>query len=196
MEREEQPRSRFLLMAVAFEGSLIAIAWLLGWLFGQPLVEQIRPEWSALGWGLAATAPLAAGLWLATRLPLGPLESLYTVVQRLIVPLFGGCTILDFALISLVAGVGEEMLFRGVIQQGLAQWSGSWWVGLMVASLLFGLVHMVTPTYAVLATLVGLYLGGLWIATDNLLAPIVTHAAYDLFALVYLVRWESRRVQG
>ena len=32
------------------------------------------------------------------------------------------------------------------------------------------------------------YLGWLWLASDNLLVPIVTHAAYDFAALVYLLR--------
>jgi membrane protease YdiL (CAAX protease family) len=53
---------------------------------------------------------------------------------------------------------------------------------------LFGLAHPMSTTYVVLATVVGVYLGGLLLVTDNLLAPIVAHAAYDFVALVYLVR--------
>ena len=68
---------------------------------------------------------------------------------------------------------------------------GEWFsptVGLIGASLLFGLAHLLTTSYAVVTALAGLYLGGLFLATDNLLAPIVTHAVYDFLALVYLVR--------
>jgi membrane protease YdiL (CAAX protease family) len=49
---------------------------------------------------------------------------------------------------------------------------------------------MITPMYAVLAALVGLYLGGLFIWSDNLFVAIVSHASYDFVALSYLV---SRR---
>ena len=89
--------------------------------------------------------------------------------------------------LSLAAGVGEEMLFRGVVQAVLDRWWGPW-AALPVASLFFGLLHALTPTYAVLATLAGLYLGGVWLLTGNLLVVIVAHAFYDLIALVYLLR--------
>ena len=39
-----------------------------------------------------------------------------------------------------------------------------------------------------LAGLIGLYLGWLWLAVGNLLVPIVVHALYDFVALMYLVK--------
>jgi membrane protease YdiL (CAAX protease family) len=53
-------------------------------------------------------------------------------------------------------------------------------------------MHPITRMYVVLCVLVGLYLGWLWMVTDNLLVPIVAHGAYDFFALVYLVRGGQR----
>ena len=97
--------------------------------------------------------------------------------------------------ISALAGLGEEMLFRGVIQQGVADWVGGQygvWFGLAVAAILFGLAHHITFTYALLAGLIGLYLGGMWLLRDNLLLPIITHAMYDFIALTYLVRVRNR----
>ena len=83
------------------------------------------------------------------------------------------------------------MLFRGVLQEEFAGWvHGSQGVvfGLLLASLLFGLLHCITPSYAPFAGLTGLYLGGLWLATHNLLVPIAAHGVYDFLALVYLTR--------
>jgi uncharacterized protein len=48
--------------------------------------------------------------------------------------------------------------------------------------------HWLTMSYAVFATLIGVYLGILFLVTENLLAPIVTHALYDVVALSVLVR--------
>jgi hypothetical protein len=45
-----------------------------------------------------------------------------------------------------------------------------------------------TPTYAALATLIGLYMGVLLVVSGGILAPIVAHAAYDFVALWYLVK--------
>ena len=48
--------------------------------------------------------------------------------------------------------------------------------------------NLITPTYGVLAALIGVYLGWVWLASGNLLAPVVAHALYDFVALVVLVR--------
>ena len=111
-------------------------------------------------------------------------------------PLFRDCNLAQLAIISALAGLGEETLFRGVVQVGVAQGIAGphgVWLGLLVAAILFGLLHLITPMYAILAGLIGLYLGGLWLLTGNLLTPITTHAAYDFLALVYLVRVKARR---
>ena len=50
-----------------------------------------------------------------------------------------------------------------------------------------------TKTYALIATLIGAYLGILWIAIGNLLAPIATHAVYDFVALAYFLRAHVRQ---
>ncbi len=117
--------------------------------------------------------------------------------------MFRGVSVPEFALISLLAGLGEEVLFRGLLQGGLAEVlndrltpaAASGWA-LVVASLVFGLMHPITRLYAILCFAVGIYLGCLWIATDNLLAPIVTHAVYDFVALVYLTRDSRKRRAG
>lgn len=184
--------------AVAFEGGLGLLALALGWLLDLwpvPGIERSAVDWQAqlpaLLWGLAATGPMLLGFWLMDRFPWGPLADLQQDVERLIVPLFRGCTLTDLALVSLAAGVGEELLFRGLFQHSLAQvLSPPWgvWAALAAASLVFGLAHMLSLTYALLATVIGLYLGWLLIWTGNLLAPAVAHGLYDFVALCYLVR--------
>jgi membrane protease YdiL (CAAX protease family) len=97
----------------------------------------------------------------------------------------------ELLVISLIAGVGEEMLFRGFLQTCLATWIGEPYgliLALVVASLTFGACHWLTTTYAALATLVGLYLGVVFYGSGNLLVPVVAHAVYDFAALMYLVK--------
>ena len=100
------------------------------------------------------------------------------------VPLLAGSSWSDMALIALSAGVGEEMLFRGVLQSSLGSWLGLGW-GLSVASVLFGLLHPISLPYIVLMIGVGFYFGGAFLLTGNLLTVMVTHAVYD-FALMCL----------
>jgi hypothetical protein len=121
------------------------------------------------------------------RIRSGPLGRLNAAVDDMLLPLFARCSVIQLAFISIMAGLGEELLFRGVLQPLLIGWLGIA-AGLCLASLVFGLLHAVTPSYAVLATLVGAYLGWLALATGNLLGPIIAHALYDFVALVYLMR--------
>jgi membrane protease YdiL (CAAX protease family) len=85
------------------------------------------------------------------------------------------------------------MLFRGVIQHGVAERigpPGGVAIGIGIASLLFALAHALSGTYAVLAGLISVYFGWLLIVTGNLLVPILAHAAYDFLAFVHLLRVE------
>jgi membrane protease YdiL (CAAX protease family) len=183
---EPIPPGRVVLVAVLFEGGLALAALLLGWLTGYDPLLDLRWTWPAAGWGAAATLPpLVLMIW-CTHTSWAPCQALTRLVRELILPHFAQTTWLDLLMISIAAGVGEELLFRGFLQAALADWLHPW-VGLALASLTFGLAHSITRTYALLATLLGAYLGGLWLACDNLLAPLVTHALYDFLALLYLV---------
>ena len=180
-------RSKVVLAAVLFEGGLAAIALAGGWLTGHSVLAEVRLDLRDALVGLAATVPLIVALLAVVRVPWRPLRRLVALIEEVVVPLFERCRTLDFALIALVAGVGEELLFRGLVQG----WLDTHWgtpAALLLASLLFGAAHAVTWTYAVYATLVGVYLGWLWLATGNLLVPAIVHAAYDFVALVYLAR--------
>ncbi len=183
------------------ELALALAAAVIGWAIGfNPtasiqLTSQGWPDlWRAAGWGVLATIPMAATVWLMDRYPLGPLREFSRVIEKRVMPLFRSLTIEQMAMLSFAAGVGEEMFFRGLLQAGLEHWIGvphGRWIALAAASLAFGLCHYVTTTYFVLATLVGVYLGALFLWTDHLLAPMVAHALYDFLAMLYLLRWKK-----
>ena len=141
----------------------------------------------AVVWSVVATAPMLVLFLLMTHFPVGPLKAIKDVVDDGIVPMFRESSWLELAVVSALAGIGEEMLFRGVVQEAISQKFGPW-IGLVAASIAFGLAHPINKAYGVLAALIGLYLGGLWMMTDNLLVPMITHGLYDFLALVYLLR--------
>jgi membrane protease YdiL (CAAX protease family) len=191
-ESTSKPRS-VLPVAAGFEASLAVVAIVLGALLGVDPLATLNGDVRAVGWGLLAAAPLFLVLWLIVRIPARPFRELVELVDHFLAEALRGATLRHFALISLMAGIGEETLFRGLAQPLLGDLIGSRFAGLIAASILFGLAHSVTPAYAILATAVGVYLGLLWIVTENLLAPIVAHGAYDFFALWYLKSTAPRR---
>jgi uncharacterized protein len=187
----------FPLMAALFEGCLTPVAIGLGWLLGTPPLATLFhfTARDAL-LGVAAALPPLGLFWLCLICPWRPFAEIARITVETIVPLFRNCGLAQLAIIAALAGLGEETLFRGVVQAGAAQEIGGpygVWIGLLVAAVLFGLLHLITPTYGILAGLIGLYLGWLWLATGNLLTPIVTHGTYDLLALVYLAKLRGRK---
>jgi hypothetical protein len=185
---EEQPHRRLIVaVGVGIEGGLALVAWGLGWLVGQRPGRDLRWDWGSVALGALATGPLLLLFSWSQRSTLRPLVRIRAFFDVVVRPLLGPCTVIDLALISIAAGFGEELLFRGVVQGAAVRWAGLG-PGIALASVLFGLAHPITPGYTVLAAVMGAYLGLLWVATGNLLAAIVTHALYDFLALLYLLR--------
>jgi membrane protease YdiL (CAAX protease family) len=183
-------RHRILLLAVAVEGGFIVIALLLGWWTATPPIPQFR--WSVTGAaeGLLATLPLLAGLYALVRWPVGPLGRIKQFSERVLRPMLRSCTVIDLLGISVLAGLGEEMLFRGAVQGSLRHWMDLW-LAILLSSVFFGLMHAVTLTYAVLAALIGVYFGLVYYYTDNLLVVAIAHALYDFVALLHLMRGQE-----
>jgi membrane protease YdiL (CAAX protease family) len=187
MADEPNDRLTLVLLAATVEGGLIAVAWLLGWWLDHPPLQTFAWDGPSALEGLAATLPLVLLFLAMMRWPIGPLAGIKRISEDVIRPLLAPCTLIDLIGISVLAGLSEEMFFRGVLQAAFAGGLGRWGA-LAAASALFGLMHAVSPTYAVLAAVMGALLGALWIHSGNLLAPVIVHGLYDLVVLVYLLR--------
>jgi membrane protease YdiL (CAAX protease family) len=179
---------RVVVLGGLFETGLAVAALLGAWLFEVPLGDYLAWDAADAALGAAAALPLLPFFWLCLHVPLPRLHRIRELSRDLIRPLFEACSLVELALISLLAGVAEELLFRGTLQLALSAGLDDRWTGLVLASVAFGLAHAITPTYAILATAMGGYLGAIFLCTDNLLAAIVAHAVYDFVALVYLTR--------
>ena len=163
------------------------LAFAIGALSGVPPFGRFRLEAEAVGYGVAATLPLLGLLRWCLGTGWEPMQRLIGLIDKQLAPYLTGATAGGIVLLSLLAGVGEEVLFRGVIQEGLTQRLPAW-LAVGIGAILFGAAHWLTTTYAVFAAFIGAYLGILFLMTGNLLVPTVTHALYDVAALAILAR--------
>ena len=175
--------SRFLWIATLFEGGLALVAFVLGALLSVDPLAALRPDLHAAFWGVLGSLPLYALFTLSDRWPAT------REIRRLLIEKLGGllaaCSVTQLLFIGAWAGITEEILFRGLLQPWLEQRWG-WLGGLLFSNLIFALVHWITPVYALLAGVCGLYLGlMLDIGPErNLLTPILVHALYDFLAFI------------
>ncbi len=163
------------------------LAWVAGRWFGISPLEQLLPTPAAFGVGILAAIPLLVGLRWTLTTGASRVRHLVALVVEQLGPLLAPRSPAELVLLAALAGLAEEIFFRGVVQAGLAHVLPES-VALLVASAAFGLAHFITPTYALLAGLAGLYLGGLFLLQGSLLVPILAHAIYDAVALHYVVR--------
>ncbi len=173
-------RIKILVIALLIESIALIMAFLLAWYFDInifPLTANLFRD--ILIGTLAALPPFALFVFSlsekAEKFPV--IGSLRKVMITDIRAIFSSASFFDLILISLLAGFAEEVLFRGVIQVKS---------GIIIASILFGLIHFVTPAYAVIAVIMGFYMGIFFHIFESLLIPIHLHFIYDLGALIYL----------
>lgn len=169
----------------ALEGALVFVALGLGWLFEVDPLAQVLTDGRAVATGVVATVPMIGLLWWGLFRPRGTVGVVTRQGAELAQKVFPQTSSGGLALVSLLAGIGEEMLFRGFLQTLFAGFVNEPF-GILAAALAFGMVHAMSRAYAVVATLVGVYLGVLYAVTDNLVVPVIAHALYDFIALLWL----------
>ena len=180
--------SRLLPLAVVGEGGLAIAGGL--WLYAAGHPVALGATWGALAAGLAVAALLSlVQWWLQTHAPrLGPVEAMRELGRTVFEPLFAPLSLAEIVAISALAGIGEEILFRGAVQAAF---------GWPIAAIAFGACHLGLSArgwvLGVWAALAGAVLAALAIATGGLVAPIVAHAGYDLAAFVWIRRQARTR---
>jgi uncharacterized protein len=170
-------------LATVFEGGLLLAAYLLGWAIDVNPAADLVFNVAGVLWGVVGTVPLYLMFVVSSRVPAAGFQAIRRLLVEKLGPLLDECGWPDLVYLGLLAGVTEEALFRGVLQP----WIESGWgreAGLVVSNLLFALAHWITPVYALLAGLTGLFLGlSMDIGPErNLLVPILIHGIYDILA--------------
>ena len=94
-----------------------------------------------------------------------------------------------FALLSLAAGVFEELVFRGFLPLFLMPWTGSYLAGALPVAVVFGFLHAYQGRHGIARTAAMggvLAVGVVW--TGSLWPSIFAHAALDLILGLVLAR--------
>ncbi len=178
-------REQFLRLGIVTEIVLLVVAGLLNAVWPLPVEQNpLRTATGLTNLGAVVVGFLAGGLmsvwffvsWNSSFLPFKRIQDF---VQDQLAPMLSGCQVWELIALAAFAGIGEEVLFRGVLQPR---------TGWLMATLLFGLAHPITPTYVIVAALLGGALGLLQQYGGNLWAPIIAHAVYDYIGFYLIIR--------
>lgn len=90
--------------------------------------------------------------------------------------------ILGIIVFSILPGIGEEYLFRGIIQKYFSKWMNIH-VAIWLAAILFSAIHF--QFYGFLPRMIlGVLFGYMYWWSENLLVPILAHATNNAFTLI------------
>src|SRR3989304_5661706 len=157
MEMPDTDKSAGFRMAVLIEGGLGVLAVLLAWLFAVPLRAQFattpQAALSAVLRGILASLPMLVVFWWLVHSRVDSLRRLREQVVRMVDEMFPGASVGQLALVAVWAGAGEGLLFRGLLQTLVGRWTTPL-VGLLVAAVVFGLMHALSRLYFALATII------------------------------------------
>jgi len=98
-----------------------------------------------------------------------------------------------YTLVALCAGIGEEIVYRGVFTSIIWWSTGNLILGGVLSAIAFGLAHMIQGWRAVV-TIFGIALISQGIVTfsGSLIPVMVVHATYDFVAGILIPRWYVR----
>ena len=168
-----------LLLSLLFYGIVTAAGLLIAYFRTGTLAI---PLGTAPGKSLAAAVCVAAPIILFSRLTMRRFRWARAITDEF-ADLLGPLSWKEIFFLAALSGWAEEILFRGALLP---------WIGYSASSLLFGIVHFRLPpiflAWTVFATVMGFLLGGSFLWTGDMLAPILIHFLVNFFNLSSIVR--------
>lgn len=178
--QQQKRRSLILLLATVTLVGFPIVGWVIQLLVGEESLLALNWQWEgwpwkvALGIGLGTLIGLGAWAIINSKL-LQPVREQYgDVIQSL------GLNWLEVIYISLCAGVGEEILFRGVVQPHLGIWITA--IGFVA---IHGYLNPFNWRVCIYGTYLTLAIAGLGFITESmgLLPAITAHVVIDIILL-------------
>lgn len=186
------PRMPFYLQAIVLQFILFAIA--VGTAFSNglhvafTLPIQSRP-WAIGGWVLVAAVAILIIGWSAASNEARDRVSMIvprSALERLV-----------WIAVCASAAIAEETAYRGTLLRLLEQMTGDWTVGAVIASILFGLAHLLQGWKSVPFVIVfGFVLHLVTGITGSLAICIIIHFSYDMAAGLIIPMLPDKRQQS
>jgi membrane protease YdiL (CAAX protease family) len=197
-DRQKMFRKWLVEAFVTFGGSAAVILALV-WQFVPRLLAAVR-DWPIGRWftAVVGTSGLVPGiaLGIAVAIVIGTIVVVYAVRTTADVPTIGDIGALlprnraelgYGAALSVNAGLVEELLFRLAVPALVYGVFGDAVIAVIASIVLFGCLHIYQGAWGILGSMaIGALLMALYLATGNILVPIIAHALIDLRSLVLI----------
>lgn len=174
-------RRDIVVVGVLLEGLLVAFY--LAWVYFADHQMIAKPNLQLILLGFFLSMPIFLINFIFFKLCIDRFPSFLEFRDTIVQPLAKELDYRSAFVISLAAAFGEELFFRGVLQEEL---------GLIISSILFALLHFgsLARKYFLIVLIyfiISLYLGFLYFYFNNLWPVISAHFLYDFLVFLYLI---------
>ncbi|HLH37094.1 MAG TPA: type II CAAX endopeptidase family protein [Alloacidobacterium sp.] len=188
-------------LTLVWEWVLAAVVWWGIRMRGVPL-RQLLGVWPTSGREWGQDLAIAAAFWIAASIVLAAIGMLlhlahFSVPEKTLAQLAPENTVelMLWILLSVSAGICEELVFRGYLLQQFASVSRRLWVGVLASSLLFGVAHGYEGVAGIIAiTAYGAMFCAPALARGSLRPGMIAHAWHDIFSGIALMVLHHSRV--
>ncbi len=98
--------------------------------------------------------------------------------------------LINTLMLAIIPAIGEEWLFRGVLQSQLTDWLKSAHLAIFITAVIFSAIHIQFLTFLPRFVL-GLMLGYMLVFTKNLWIPIIAHFTNNFMALMVFQYYQT-----
>lgn len=102
-----------------------------------------------------------------------------------------GDFLLAFVVIAVLPGIGEELLFRGMLQPGLQKATGNVHAAIWISAILFSSIHLQFFGF-VPRLLLGVLFGYLYYWSGNIVVPMLAHFVNNGFSVIMLYLYQIK----
>ncbi|WP_347159991.1 CPBP family intramembrane glutamic endopeptidase [Pontibacter chitinilyticus] len=103
--------------------------------------------------------------------------------------------LIGLLVIAVIPAIGEELIFRGVLQRQLHRWSGNMHVAVWVAALVFAAIHVQFFGFVPRAILGALF-GYLYFWSGRIIVPMAAHFVNNGFTVFLLYLQQTNQLTG
>ena len=190
----------FVLYMILFEGTMALLGALFALFCGLDLGKAFQTSdmadfFNQLALGIGIAAAMGIVFTILDHVPWSQLKKVSEKTKEIVNEAFKNTSHFNRFLVCLLAGVGEEVLFRGFIFIAIFEF-WSWgleynmniFAAIIISSVLFGLGHHITLMYFFISSLLGAFFCLVFLWTGSLIAPVVAHALYDFYAIEFALK--------
>jgi membrane protease YdiL (CAAX protease family) len=116
------------------------------------------------------------------------------ITERFLDVKSAGALVMNVIIAALIPAIGEELLFRGILQRIFSEWFRSAFLGILVSSILFSALHLQFYGF-VPRMMLGILLGYMLLWSGSLWLPMVAHFINNAAAGHYDLSLSQRQHQ-